>query len=77
MFQIRLFTYSAGLSHVTDVTYDKYSWVCYSLFDDYSTDPNAQYGYNLNGAMTDDPYKGAHYSYDLLGNLQKVDVPAI
>jgi RHS repeat-associated protein len=65
------------LKKISDVTYDKYSWVCYSLFDDYSTDPNAQYTYNANGAMTSDPYKGVQYSYDVLGMPLKTDITAI
>ncbi|GAB6013583.1 hypothetical protein, partial [Viscerimonas tarda] len=49
----------------------------YAVFTDYSNDENARYGYNKNGAMTGDPYKGSTYSYNALGMPRKITVPAI
>jgi YD repeat-containing protein len=61
-----------------DPDYYGNSYMIYgSNFDDYSTDPNAQYTYNANGAMTSDPYKGVQYSYDALGMPLKTDITAI
>ncbi len=45
-------------------------------FTDYSQGVG-DYVYDRNGAMTEDPYKGAKYSYNTLGMLTQVDVSAI
>jgi RHS repeat-associated protein len=50
----------------------------YDAFTDYTHgSTSAQMTYNYNGSLTADPYKGANYTYNLLGSPKTVSVPAV